>query len=116
MSGQVPAGSLSKRVRIQRRAATLDALNQPIGEWTTFATVWADIRVITGLSAANSEFIAADQQVSRFTASIRIRARTDIDHSCRVVHNNAIYDVRVVLPDPGGEYVDLVCAIGAREG
>lgn len=116
MSGQVPAGSLRKRVRLQRRVATLDALNQPIGEWRTFATVWADIRVTTGISAINSEFVAADQQISRSNASIRIRARTDVDHSCRVVHNASIYDVRAALPDPGGEYVDLVCAIGAREG
>lgn len=116
MGGVVAAGRLGSRVRLQRRSTTRDALGQRVDAWTTFATVWADIRVTSGIAAANSEFTSADQQVSRTNASIRIRARSDVDHTCRAVHNSAIYDIRAALPDPDGEFVDLVCSIGAREG
>lgn len=114
--GVVAAGRMSKRVEIQRREAGQDSVGQPSGAWTTFATVWADIRVVSGLSDVSAEFVAADHQVSRVRASIRIRNRTDVDDACRVVHNSDVYDVRAVLHDPQGEFVDLVCAIGAREG
>lgn len=114
--GVIAAGRMSKRVQLQRRAAGVDSAGQPNGTWTTFATVWADIRVASGLGEVAAETVSADQQVARARASIRIRHRTDVDHDCRVVHNSDVYDVRVPLFDPQGEFVDLVCAIGAREG
>lgn len=114
--GVVAAGRMSKRVQLQRRASGQDSVGQQNGAWTTFATVWADIRVMSGLGEVNAELSAADHEVARARVSVRIRHRADVDHGCRVVHNDDVYDVRVPLFDPHGEFVDLVCALGAREG
>ncbi len=115
--GRVAAGRLNRRVRIERRAAGQDAWGQPIIGWVPVCTVWANVRVPTGASQIGAEYQAAGTEISRTSASIRVRKRAGIDHSMRAVLGDVIYDIRAVLPDEeGGEFMDLVCATGAREG
>ena len=98
------AGRLTRRCTLQQPGTTTDELGQPIPGWTDVATVWADIRHRSGLSAIKS---GAD--VSIVQSSIRIRYRAGIDAGMRVVHGADIYDIRAVLPDGGKQFVDLVC-------
>lgn len=111
----VAAGTLDKRVRIERLIGTVDSWGQPVETWQEVATVWANIRTLTGSSFITNELQAGGSEVSRTTASIRIRARSDIDHSMRVVHKERIYEIRSVLP-VDSTYTDLACALGARAG
>lgn len=106
------AGKLNRLVRIEAPVATQDEFGQPLLTWSPVATVWADVRHQGGL-----ESLRADKPVSTVRASVRIRRRTDVDASMRVVLGSAIYDIRAVLPDEEGrEYLDLVCEIGATDG
>ena len=98
------AGRLNRKCTLQQPGATADELGQPIPGWTDVATVWADIKHLSGLSAIKS---GAD--VSIVQSSIRIRYRAGIDAGMRVVHGADIYDIRAVLPDGGKQFVDLVC-------
>jgi len=41
-------GKLNKRIKIQSRSATLDDFGQQINNWSTVATVWANIKPISG--------------------------------------------------------------------
>lgn len=105
MTACVPVPQMNSRVTLQARSASVDALGQPVETWSDVATVWANIRHPSGLSA-----IKADADVSIVKASIRIRYRTDIDAGMRVVHGARIYDIQAVLPDESErQTVDLVC-------
>lgn len=98
------AGRLNRRVTLQQPSTATDELGQPIHGWTDVATLWADIRMKSGL-----ESIKAGAPVSTVQASIRIRYRSDVTAGMRVVHNLQAYNITAVMPDVGGrEYVDLI--------
>ena len=101
------AGRLNSRCVIQQPGTAADELGQPIPGWADLATVWADIRMKSGLEA-----IKAGAQVSTVQASIRIRCRQDVNAGMRVVHNLTNYNILAVMPDVSGrEYLDLVCEV-----
>ncbi len=101
------AGRLNRRCTLQQPAAGFDELGQPIPGWTDVATLWADIRMKSGL-----ESIKAGAPVSVVQASIRVRYRAGITAGMRVVHNLQAYNIVAVMPDVGGrEYVDIVCEV-----
>lgn len=103
------AGRLNRRCTLQAPGTTQDELGQPIPGWTDVATVWADIRMKSGL-----ESIKAGAPVSVVQASIRVRHRAGITAGMRVVHNLQAYDIKAVMPDVSGrEFLDLVCEIVA---
>lgn len=103
------AGRLNRRCVLQAPGTTTDALGQPIPGWTDVATVWADIRMKSGL-----ESIKAGAPVSVVQASVRIRYRAGLHAGMRLVHNLQAYEILAVQPDIGGrEYVDLVCQVVA---
>ena len=103
------AGRLNTRCTLQQPGTTADELGQPIPGWTDVATVWADIRMKSGLEA-----IKAGAPVSVVQASIRVRYRTGITAGMRVVHNLQAYNITAVMPDVGGrEFVDLVAEVVA---
>lgn len=102
------SGSLNRKVTIQQRGPAKDAWGQPVpgGEnWTPVATVWANVRNLTGREAA-----AAGGDASTITGSIRIRYRTGLTAGMRVLLGDTAYNVQAVLPDEQRrEYVDLAC-------
>jgi len=107
------AGKLNRRATIQQKTVTYDELHQPTGEaWVDLATVWADVRHVSGIEAVRS---GADTSVVQ--ASIRIRYRPGLDADMRVLCDGKTYDVRAVLDDVAArKYTDLVCALGASNG
>lgn len=104
-------GRLSKRVTIQQRNTGQDANGQPVETWATVATVWADIRFVSGLEA-----IKSDTPVDVVSASIRIRYLAGVIPSMRVVYDGANFDIKAVLPDNGERFMDLVAQTGANLG
>lgn len=101
------AGPLNRLVTIQQPGTTQDEAGQPIPGWTTLATVWANIRHLSGV-----ETIKADAPTSVVKASIRIRRRTDVTAAMRVVHGSTTYEIKAVLPDEESrERVDLACEV-----
>lgn len=101
------AGRLKRRCTLQAPGTATDELGQPIPGWTDVATVWADIRMKSGLEA-----IKSGASVSVVQASIRVRYRAGITAGMRVLHNLQVYQITAVMPDVGGrEYVDLVAEV-----
>jgi len=98
---------LNRKCQLQSPSQSVDELGQPIPGWTDVATVWADIRMKSGL-----ESIKAGAVVSTVQASVRIRYRTGVNAGMRLTHNLVNYSIVAVQPDVGGrEYVDLVCEV-----
>lgn len=99
------ASSLRHRVTIQAPVAVGDDPGgQPNAGFSDYAQAWADVRVLGGL-----ESIKAGAETSTVKASIRMRYRTDVDASMRIVHGATTYNVKEVLPDGGRRRVDFVC-------
>jgi SPP1 family predicted phage head-tail adaptor len=101
------AGRLNRRCVIQTPGTAQDELGQPIPGWTDVATVWADIRMKSGL-----ESIKAGAPVSVVSASIRIRYLPGVNAGMRVVHNLVAYEIKAVMPDVSGRvFLDLACEV-----
>ena len=102
------AGKLNRRIVIQSQTATQDAAGQPLPDtWSTFATVWANIRFNSGYESIKGESVAS---IAR--ASMRIRYREDITNKMRVTHNSITYEIKAVMPDEAKrEFVDLACEV-----
>jgi SPP1 family predicted phage head-tail adaptor len=104
------AGTLRHRVTVEQPVRGRDAAGQPLTDWKRVAELWADL-----LHKNGAETIRADQDASTVQASIRIRYRTDLDASMRVVHGTKIYRITAVLPDERArQYVDLVCEVSGN--
>ena len=103
------AGRLNRRCQLQSPSQSVDELGQPIPGWTDVATVWADIRMKSGL-----ESIKAGAPVSVVTAAIRIRYLAGVNAGMRVVHNLVAYEIKAVMPDVSGRvFLDLACEVVA---
>lgn len=97
---------------IQQRSADRDPEGQPLVVWADYATPWADVRFLNG-----RQFVSSSAEANAATASIRLRYRTDIDATMRVVWGAFIFDILSVLPDAEGlDHVDLACSVGASNG
>lgn len=108
------AGTLNRRITIQRRATGTDAAGQPLQTWADVATVWANILGNTGMASIRhaGEVSAA---IKRY--SIRIRFREGLDEGMRVVYAGQNFDIKEVRMDyPGREWTDLVVELGANDG
>ncbi|VVE87562.1 phage head closure protein [Pandoraea bronchicola] len=116
------AGTLNRRVRIERREQGYDDLGQPVDSWIPIAPpLCCNVLMQTG-----KEAIASDSEVGVASASIRIRFRTDIDEGMRAVLlkyvdgrpvDEVVFNIGKPLPDFGGrDYTDLPCTTGANNG
>ena len=99
------AGRLRHRVTLQSRVDTVDDIGQPSTAWLTTATIWADVRYLSGLSAIKS---GADVSVSK--CSIRMRHRA-VSAGQRIVYGNEVFEIDAVLPDGKREFVDCVVKV-----
>jgi SPP1 family predicted phage head-tail adaptor len=99
------AGALNFRVRLQQRPSGKDDFGQAIvGDWVDVATLWADVRHISGLEAVKS---GAD--LSTVRASVRIRYRAGVTADMRLLIDGRSYDIRAVLPTSDRAFLDLAC-------
>ena len=101
------AGQLRSRVTLQTPTSGADALGQPLQTWVDVAVVWANVRYLNGI-----ETIKAGAQAGTSKVSIRIRYRTGVVSSMRVVHAGVVMQITAVLPDAARNlFIDLVCEV-----
>lgn len=106
------AGPLNNLIQLQRKTSGPDSLGQPIETWTTYATVWASVLMLTG-----KETVASGTQVGTGAASVRIRYRTDVTNGDRLIAQGIIFNIGAPLPNVATlEYTDLPCTQGANVG
>lgn len=96
----IRAGDLDRRISLQRSTDETDPVYgeaRPV--WSTFATVAASVRQVSG-----REFLAATEQAGERRAVFVIRWRGDVTTTDRVAYLGEPYDI------------DDVREIGRREG
>lgn len=99
------AGQLRHRVTLQTLIEGRDEIGQPSIVWTDTASLWANVRYPSGLSAIKA---GADTSVTK--ASIRMRHRA-VNAGQRIVYGNEVFEIEAVLPDGKREYLDAVCKV-----
>lgn len=88
------AATLRRRVRIEQPVYTPDDAGGQSTGWQELATVWADVRPVSGQTV----FEAAQRQ-ERVTHKVFIRFREDVTASMRLVLGSRVFAIRAVL-DP----------------
>lgn len=108
MTPRLKAGALRQRITLQSlQSVQDDSDGQVEAEYVALAEVWADVRMVSG-----REYVQADAKQSAIVATIRIRYRSDIVPTMRVLYGSRIFHVDAVLDDPnsGREWLTLACS------
>lgn len=98
------AGKLNQRVTLSGLSAGTDALGQPLQTWVDVATIWADVRFVSGI-----ETIKAGREISTSRASVRIRCRDNVSSQMRVRIGGVEYDILDIIPSHDSAWLTLIC-------
>jgi SPP1 family predicted phage head-tail adaptor len=91
----MPEVNLDRRVTIQQRTLANNALGEAIETWSDLvASLPAQFLPISG-----REIFAGAERQARAVASWRIRYRSDIARTMRLVYDGATYDIADVTED-----------------
>lgn len=85
------AGSLDRRIRIERRVETQSTSGHPVETWRSEATVWASVRYDKG-----SERFNAPQYTGKTMAVFRVRwsqLTAGLTSRHRLIFNDRVHDV-----------------------
>jgi SPP1 family predicted phage head-tail adaptor len=85
------AGRLRHRVEIQRQTNTI-VDGEQVGDWTTYARVWAGIEPINGREKLQSDAIQQD-----ISHRIVLRYLADLSPKHRIKFDNRIFDINSVV-------------------
>lgn len=107
------AAKLRHRVNLESATLTRDAWGGIIETWGVVASqLPADITILSG-----RELLSAQALQSGITARITLRYRNDITPTMRVIHNNKIYSIQSIIPDPTlSRTIALFCEEGVKDG
>lgn len=100
------AGKLNRRITLSGLIAGSDALGQPLQSWVDFATLWADVRFVSGI-----ETIKAGREISTSRASVRIRRRGNVSRQMRVRIGGVEYEIVDVVPSVDRAWLTLICEV-----
>lgn len=100
---------LNKRVKILHSPAqdggSRDAYNLPVDNRIVLAEVWAGIEPLQG-----QEFFAARAEQAEVTTRIRIRHRSDVDRTMRVVYGKTEFEILYIIhPKLNQKELQLMC-------
>lgn len=84
-------GDLDQQIVIQQKTQTRRAEGGYDETWSTFATVWAKVRPLSGRERTQADAVEAPADY-RFT----IRRRTDITEAMRVTWGGGTFNIRFI--------------------
>jgi len=93
------AGRLDRRIKIEQRVETPNAVGEAVISYTLLADVWAEKKFMSG-----RELFTAAQFVPEGQVTYRIRYLNGVNEKCRIVDNEDTYDIT------------YIAEIGRREG
>lgn len=111
------AGSLNRRIRLERRSGAVDPIGQQVDAWVTHIEIWANVRGATGMASLRQSSPIEGVATSINSYSFRVRFREDLDPGMRVVYGGRVFDIKQIRLDfEGREWTDIVCEVGGNDG
>lgn len=106
------AGQMRHRITIQNFTTHSDDFGQEIMKWFDVATVWAEVRAISG-----RERLAAGAEMSEVTLRVWLRYRDDVGSSSRILWKQKgrrllAYGITSAIPDLKASRLELLCKGG----
>ena len=102
------------RIDIQQPVETVNETNGALT--TTWQSILTELEAAAIVPLSGREFMAAQSVQSGVNTRITIREMS-VNPNMRIVHNNTIYNIRAVLPDPTlTRYINLMCESGFNNG
>ena len=81
------AGKLRHRIQLQSMTTVDDTVGYPVETWGTYATIWAEVRMVTaGAGETFSSGAAQRQAISSY--NVRIRHRDGMSPLHRVIYDS----------------------------
>lgn len=111
MKSRLKVGDLDQRVTLQSRTVVKDANGQDIITWFTEASVWAQVQAVRG-----REFFAAAQVQQEQTLKVRIRWRSGVLPSWRLVWQGRNHDITGIIPVGRNDMLEIMCLQGVKDG
>lgn len=106
------AGRLRHRVTIESRSSSLDAAGQQLRSWSTFGTVYAGIRPLSG-----REGVLAEAVQSAVTHEVTIRYLSGVNATMRVNFGGRYFAIHAVRnTDERNREMVLDCVEGLADG
>lgn len=96
------AGKLDQRITIESATTAADGVGEMIKTWTTLAVVWAHIKTRSG-----KEIFSTGVQ-AEVDISFRIRYRTGLDNTMRILYEGNYYDIAAIVPFGRKEGMDIM--------
>lgn len=90
------AGTLNRRVQIQKPVTTTDADGTESIVWTNVSTLWANINELQGTDRLEAEQL---QHPLTVQVTVRYQPSNKINPAMRVVYGNRVFEVHSVVPD-----------------
>jgi SPP1 family predicted phage head-tail adaptor len=109
----IPAGKLNRRVELQSKAVTRDAMGGETIAWATRMIISANVSALSGRA-----LIAAQQSQSEVTAEITIRtlAAPGLADDWRVKEGADIYTLHAIIPSNDRVDAKLLVSKGLGNG
>ncbi|KMJ45243.1 head-tail adaptor [Xenorhabdus khoisanae] len=106
------AGRLRHRVTIQKNEIRQGELGEEINDWVDIATVWAEVKAISG-----RELMASGSVYSEATIRVWMRYRDDVTTVNTILYHGAntrgtAFDIVAVIPDAKHTRLELLCKGG----
>lgn len=104
-------GLLNRRIAIERKTLTPDALGGFTEIWSQHALPWAHIKPMTG-----RELLHADKIDARAASRFIIRYRSDLSEDDRISYRGDLYNIRsIVNIEERDEYTEILADRGVAQ-
>lgn len=108
---KICSGNLRHKVELQKYTLAPDGMGGQIETWTTYATVWGQIKPISGI-----EGMMGMQLQAEVSHDILLRYRDDVDASHRVKYGDRLFNIRAVIDvEERKRWLDLRCEEGVAQ-
>lgn len=99
------SNKLVKFIELQYPTLAKNEIGEVIQTWVTKQYIWASIEPLTG-----REKFLAQQVYTDLTARIRVRYRSDINPTMRLLFGHRIFEINAVVnPGERNEELELLC-------
>lgn len=98
------AGSLRERIVVQQPTETRNRLGESVFEWSTFATVWANVQGVTA-----RELLLAGQQQLQISHRVTMRYLTGLTPQMRISWRGKTLEIISILEHGNRSVHELIC-------